>query len=243
MNRTGRRGPGTIAKAAVLLSAGLLIGCADGGGPDCLFTCGESASPPVIFALSPDSAHILLGDSTHFYTWSCDGGACVDLTENGNLYSNWTITGPAVWALMPDGNVTKEMAFATRIVVRGTMIGESIIRAVAAGDTGKHHTVRVIVADSAVIDTVVMSAEWTGSGALRNGGTVTVRARVHGAGNRYNARPSEWSLSDSTVLELGASQFNGGIESRLLYARKAGTAEVRARFLNRETRVTVTVVP
>jgi hypothetical protein len=243
MNRPGRRGPGSIAYVAALLTAGFLFGCAESGAPDCLFTCGETAKPPVAFALSPDSAHILLGDSTHFYTWSCDGGPCVDLTESGNLYSNWTITGPAVWALMPDGNVTKEMAFATRIVVRGTMIGESIIKAVAAGDTGKHHAVRVIVADSAIIDTVVMSAEWSGGGALKNGGTATVKARINGAGNRYHARPSEWSLSDSTVLELGTRQFIGGVESRLVYARKAGTADVVARFLNRQTRVAVTVVP
>jgi hypothetical protein len=232
------RGRYTVVRLAMVAS--LLAACGDSSAiTSCSLMSCATASAPVSFALSPDSAHILLGDTTHFYTWSCARGPCVDLDESGNLYSNWTISGGSVMAVA-GGGITSEVLFARRIVVRGESIGSATIRAIAAGDSSKTRAVSIFVADSSVIDAVQMTATAT---TFKVGELVTVDARVLGGGTQYIARPTSWAASDTSVVELLSTQFERGVERRTVRAKKVGTADLLTGFRNAQGVLRVTVAP
>lgn len=211
----------------------------------CFGFCGSYGPYPAyrIFGLSPDSGRILRGDTTSFHTWSCmsDSASC-DRTPNE--WSRWTIDGDAAAAVVADGAPANGIE-SNRIHVRGVAVGESRITAVMTSDTTQTRTVRIFIADSSAITTIDMSDRVRQPDTLRVGLVRLVDARLLDAqGAQYSGRPTAWSVSDTSVLELGPTSFvYGRTEERWVTAKKPGTSEVRATFLGVSAAIRVTVVP
>jgi hypothetical protein len=215
-----------------------ITGLGDGGG-----CCGQPDAP-VTYALSPDSAHVLLGDTTHFYTWQCQSGLCFDFEGMGNIQSEWTVTGGAVAILRGDGRTTESTSRTTRILVRAIALGSSNITSVASVYTMYSRTVRVSVADSSVISSVEVLSVFPMYDTVKVGFDFDMFAKLKDAnGNVYTARPSSWSVGDSTVLRVGRATNPLGIRSRSIRGLKAGTADVVATFRGIEGRRRITIIP
>jgi len=221
-----------IPMVALLIACDPLGDLGTGGG--CFLTCPDS--PPVAFAVSPDSANILAGDTLSLMAWNCPNGGCL----LGNpVVADWTVTGDAV-VPVPTGSPSA-LQRTSLLLLRASGIGESLIHAVAADDATKQQAVRVTTADSSAITSMELHTCCSGRDTVLTSGDVS-SSLFDGAGKRYRAYPTEWSVSDDALISLGAgSRFGSG--SRTIQVRKAGVVEIRARFLNVEGRMLVTVKP
>lgn len=215
----------------------LLLACDPMGdflGPDtdCLMCI--QPTPPVAFAVSPDSANILMRDTITLSAWRCPTGCFLN---NDPVVSVWTITGDAV---VPT-NAPVPLSPTSGVRLQGVALGESMITAVASDDDTKRQTVRIRVADSSAITTIALHTCCDGRDTIVTYGDVT-SYMLDQEGRRYRARPTQWSVSDSSIITLGdPSKFGTG--SRTIRVHKAGVVEIRAAFLNVEGRVQVLARP
>jgi len=223
-----------------------LNGCFDIMGPGdfdldfsgCFVLC-ES----VDYTVSPNGAHILLGDTTSFYTWSCAGGAYCD-GSRGTVASRWSITGGAATSERFDGQRSLTNASAVQILVRGIAAGQSDINAVARDDSTRSKTVRVVVSDSSVITAIRLASMSYRPDTLKVGDLLPVYVRLlDSQGTTYSGRPTEWSVSDTTVLGLRQDGVAIGLAHKYVRAKKAGTVDLTARFLDVSSVLRITVVP
>jgi hypothetical protein len=237
-----------LSRAVRLLAAGaalsLASGCfypdlGDGG-----FIFGIQPTDPVEYALSPDSAHVLLGDTTHFYTWSCTTGFCFDLSGDGNVPSEWTIQGDAVAVVRSNGSTVTTASRTSRIVIKALALGSSNITSVASDNAAFTRTVRVTVADSSVISAIEVLTVFPMYDTVRVGIPIDMFAKLSDANdNVYTAQPAAWSVSDSTVLRVGPATTALGIRARRMTGVKAGSADVVATFRGVEGRRRITIIP
>jgi hypothetical protein len=227
--------PRHLAILTVILLAACNPMAEDFMGPEgCLFPCSAPAPEPLAFAVSPDSANILLGDSLRLNSWNCPAGGCLF----GNpVVSNWTISGDAVVAA---AGTSSSLLSVSAVVLRAAGAGEAMITAVASTDSARRQTVRLHVADSSAITTLGLSTCCAGPDTVVADGDVLSYMKDQ-AGRRYRAQPTDWSLSDSTLVTLGASRFGAG--ARSIRVRKTGVVVIRARFLGVEDTLRVVVRP
>lgn len=221
-----------------------LNGCLDAMGPGgfdfsgCFVLCGQ-----VDYTLSPDGAHILLGDTTTFYTWSCASGEYCD-GSRGTVASRWSITGGAATSERFDGQRSLTNASAVQILVRGIAAGQSDINAVANNDSTRSKTVRVVVADSSVITAIDLASTFYRPDTVSVGNLLGVTAKLRDSqGTQYSGRPTEWSVSDTTVLGLRQDGVSNGVSAKYVRGKKAGTVDLTARFLDVSSTIRITVVP
>jgi hypothetical protein len=246
----------TAALDRVVLVAGAMLGVAGCGeitsinwpsDSRCRFegTC-DIGPPPVTvaFAVSPDSVHILRGDTVSLYAWSC-GGSILVCGISGDIRSNWRIAGLAAAAVTSTGTRTNRVDSATTIVVRGLHSGNAAVHAVSASDSTLSKTVRVHVVDSSEVTDLDVFFDFdpqkmrAGSG----GGTVTARLR-DAAGNIILSRATRWWVSDSTVLEV--RPIMNPLDRRDRYSfipKKAGSVYVDATFHGLRVPMMWTVAP
>jgi hypothetical protein len=202
---------------------------------------GGSPSPVTSFALSPDSAHILRGDTVTFYTWSCDGGYICGL--GGNKISNWSVGGVAAAALV-GGMERSAVDNVSQIVARGVVNGTSDVTAVSVNE-GSVRTVPLHVVDSLAITQIDLTTAYRADYPVSMGTVREMTARLrNAAGSHVRGRPTLWSVSDTSILRVVRSQALGGFESRMVVVpKKPGTSDVSATFLGVTAVVRVTVVP
>lgn len=215
----------------------LIAGCDPLGGLNLEGSCLMciTPSPPVAFAVSPDSANILHRDTVTLSAWKCPNGGC--LFTNEPVVSAWSITGDAV----APTNAPAPLSATSQVLLRASALGESMVTAVASGDDTKRQTVRITVADSSAITSIALSTCCSGKDTVVAYGDVT-SWMLDQVGRRYRAQPTQWSVSDPTMITLGNdSRF--GPDSRTIRVHKAGVVEIRAAFLNVEGRVQVFVRP
>lgn len=215
----------------------LLMACDPMGdflGPDtgCLVCITPTA--PVAFAVSPDSANMLVRDTLTLSAWRCPTG-CV-LTSDP-VVSVWTITGDAVVST----NAPVPLSPTSRVPLRAVAVGESMVTAVASDDDTKRQTVRIRVADSSAITSIALQTCCNGKDTVVTYGDV-LSSMLDQDGRRYRAAPTQWSVSDSSMITLGEGS-NFGPDSRSIRVHKQGLVEIRATFLNVEGRVQVFVRP
>lgn len=225
----------------VLPLLALVVACNPMGdflGPDggCWFPC-STGSSPVAFAVSPDSASILLGDTITLSAWQCPNGGCFIGVP---VVSRWTVAGDAVTASttrVPPTTLTPTSS----VLLRAVAPGLSSATAVASEDTSKHRTVSIAVADSSAITVVALHTCCNPGDTVLMSGDVLSSLKDH-TGRRYRAQPTEWFVSDTTLITLGTnSKFGSG--SRTIQVKKAGVVEIRARFRTLESRLQVVVRP
>lgn len=213
----------------------LIAGCDPLGGLNLEGSCLMciTPSPPVAFAVSPDSANMLRGDTVTANAWRCPD---VCIFNHEPVVSAWTITGNAV---TPTNAAA--LAATSQVLLRASALGESMVTAVASGDDTKRQTIRITVADSSAITSIALRTCCDGKDTVVKYGDVTPSLLDQG-GRRYRAQPTQWSVSDSSMITLGYdSRF--GPDSRTIRVHKAGVVEIRAAFLNVEGRVRVFVRP
>ena len=190
-------------------------------------------SPPVVFAVSPDSANMLRGDTVTLNAWKCLE-PCVFNQEP--VVANWTITGDALTPVHPTA-----LTQTSRVLFRAAALGESMITAVAPGDDTKRQTVRVFVADSSAITSIAMQPCCSGGDTVVTYGWVSAYLKDQ-EGRRYRARVTSWSVSDNTMITL-ADPGNNTPGEKSIRVHKAGTVEIRTTFRNVEGRLQLVVRP
>jgi hypothetical protein len=223
---------------AIACASALITGCHqvttyDG---ECFFIC----NPAVDYALVPDSTHMLRGDTATFYTKTCEANS---LCLNSHVASSWVIEGDALATIAADGTPAPIIGTPASILVRAIAVGHSDITATAIHNPSRTETVRIHVADSSVItriDIVNFGAPLT---SVKVGREFPVAGILYDAdGTRYTAPPSEWSVTDSTVLAIGPP-LSVHMGDRQITAIKPGTAEIHARFLGVTAVMPLTVTP
>lgn len=203
----------------------------------CLFIC-ASDYPPVAFAVSPDSARMLRGDTLTAYAWNCPYGGCFGGLR---VASSWTIAGSAVAPITASGG-HGNLTAVSEVLLRAVAVGESQITAVAATDSAKMQTIRVTVADSSAITTVALQTCCNGRDTVVKDGDVLSALRDQ-AGRRYRGHPTAWIVSDPSLITFSNYPSKFGAGARMFHVKKAGVVEIRATFLNVEGRVQVVVRP
>jgi hypothetical protein len=224
--------PGHLTLAMVVLIAGCdpLEGLNLEG--SCLMCMQPSA--PVAFAVSPEGANILQRDTVTLSAWRCPTGSCF---IGDPVVSDWTIMGDAV----APANASASLSATSQALLRAAALGEAMVTAVASDDATKQMTVRINVADSSAITAIGMNTCCDGKDTVIAYGDV-ISALLDQEGRRYRAQPTQWSVSDPTMITLGTnSRF--GPTSRTIRVHKAGTVEIRAAFLNVEGRLQLYVRP
>lgn len=187
----------------------LIVVAASGAFAGCSFLSAPEAAA-VAFEVHPPSAHMLFGDTTAFYAWSCPkGGGCGNFSHagSGNVASNWTIAGGAVAAVVAGGAVTNTVSSRTRIVVRGLAVGTSDLAVVAAGDSTLSRTVRVTVRDSAVISKIVLHDPYDRFPIFSGTTKIVFAYLADGQGTPYTTQPTSWSVN--RYRDTRASRGNG----------------------------------
>lgn len=221
----------TLPMVAVLAACDPMGDFLGPGTTGCFFCI--TPSPPVAFAVSPDSANILLRDTITLSAWSCPNGGCF---VGNPVVSAWTITGDAVGATNAPA-----LAAASGVLLRASELGESMVTAVAGGDDTKRQTVRISVADSSAISSIALRTCCNGVDTVLTYGDI-LAWMLDQQGKRYRAQPTHWSLSDSSMITLGdSSRFGPG--SRTIRVHRAGVVEIRAAFLSVESRLRIVVRP
>ena len=206
-------------------------GCGAGG-----FDTGSSAP---FFRIMPPNARILRGDTVTFY-------ACFELDNcgpTGNVTSAWTLTRGAAAILTSNGALTNSEPAARQVVIRGQSSGYTDITAADTATPASRLVARVDVADSSAITSIAMMAN---SDTLRVSYYGNVYAFLRDSAHQiYRGVPTEWSVSDTTVLELrGFSPPSVHYAtSRVVYARKPGTVTISVKFLDVTASMQLVVVP
>jgi hypothetical protein len=223
---------------AIVCTSALLSGCMEHTVVDlgCFFIC----TPAVDYALLPDSAHVLRGDTASFFTKTCEANS---LCPDGNVPSSWVIEGDAIATVAANGTPAPIIGTPGLILVQAIAVGHSDITATAIGNPAHTKTSRVHVADSSVITRIDIINFGVPLTSVKVGENFPVSGILYDAsGTRFRARPTEWSVTDSTVLEMGPalSRYMG---QRQITALKAGTAEIRAQFLGVTAVMPLTVTP
>lgn len=223
-------GYATIALAATLVACNPM-GDFLGPDTDCLMCI--QPTDPTPYALFPDSVNILFRDTITAYTWKCPTGCTLDFPP---VVSAWTISGGAITAADP-----ARLAGAARVLLRASGVGESMLSATSQEDPTRQLTARVRVADSSAIASIRLHTCCSATDTVVGYGDV-VSDLLDQQMRRYRAAPTAWSVSDTSLVTLGTdSRFGAG--ARSIRVKKAGTVEIRARFLSVERRVSVVVRP
>jgi hypothetical protein len=206
---------------------------------DSCYTGGfDTGSSPPFFRIMPPHARILRGDTVTFY-------ACFELEScgpSGNVTSAWTLTRGAAAILTSNGALTTSEPAARQVVIRGQSSGYTDITAADTAIPARHVVGRVDVADSSAIRSIAMTAT---SDTLRVSYYGNVYAFLRDSLHQtYRGVPTEWSVSDTTVLELrGFSPPSIHATSRVVYATKPGTVTISVRFLDVTASMKLVVVP
>jgi hypothetical protein len=207
----------------------------DGCGADGFGT--GSAVP--YFRILPASARILRGDTVTL-------AACFEFEgcdSSGNVTSAWTLTDGAAAILTSTGALTNSEPAARKVVIRGQRPGSADITAADTANPTRHLVARVAVADSSAIRSIDLRAS---SDTLRVSNYGNVYAFLRDSVNQdYRGVPTEWSVSDTTVLELRGFTPPSvhHATSRVVYATKPGAVTIRVKFLDVAASLQLVVVP
>jgi hypothetical protein len=214
-------------------------------GPDTCFMdgCGGagfgSGPPEPYFRILPGSTRILLGDTVTL-------AACFEFEgcdPSGNVTSAWTLTHDAAAILTSNGALTNSEPAARKVVIRGQRPGSADITATDTANPARHLVARVEVADSSAIRSIDMRAT---SDTLRvsNYGNLYVFLR-DSVNQDYRGVPTEWSVSDTTVLELRGFTPPSihHATARVVYATRPGVVTIHVKFLDVAGSLKLVVVP
>jgi len=190
----------------------------------------------------PEKARMLRGDTAHLVS-----ERCVVLgkyrADSVLVLSNWLLTGAAVEATRPDGTPLKGAE--ERIVVRGVRPGTSVVTVTDVKDSTRLRQDTVFVADTSEIVSVTVF-NYNPKDSLRVGGTRNVRAVLRDVTlQSWKGKPTEWTISDTSVFEFlpDSAYYPYGRETRVIRAKKPGTALVRTKFLELRDSLAITVYP
>lgn len=192
---------------------------------------------PEMFFVSPPYANILSGDtitaSSCIGAYSCGPGNAAT--------ANWTIakTGPAT--IVVDGAHQSIASSKDRVVLQGIQPGEVQITAVSTADQLQRATVYLRVVDSSSISSINVFKSLPDS--VRRGTTGHISARLlDSRGMTIRARPTSWSVSDTSVIALDAvGKMQYDAEERGVRAVGPGTADIHVRFQDIVVRLRVVV--
>jgi hypothetical protein len=219
----------------------VLAGCNLDMGPDLTLTCFLDCPISVPYQIAPFTERILVGDTVTFYSYSCPAAALL-CGADANVASTWSVAGIAAVVAPPPPTIF-EMVPDAKVVVRGVSPGIAQVIGKSRSNSWVD-TSDVIVADSSVITTIDMGHA-PSLDTLRLGVSRFLFVSLKDAvGNVYHAWPSEWSVSDTTVLEIGGVLAPlGGLGHRMAIPKSPGTVEVRTRFRELTASVRLVVVP
>ena len=221
----------TIALAVTFLACNPMGRDFLGPDTDCLLCI--QPTEPTPYALFPDSVNVLLRDTISAFTWKCPTGCTLDFPP---VASAWTISGGAMAAVDP-----ARLAGASRVLLRASATGEALLTATSLEDPTLQRTARIRVADSSTITSIRLHTCCGATDTVVSYGDV-LSDLVDQQMRRYRAVPTAWSVSDTSLVTLGAdSRFSAG--ARSIRVKKAGTVEIRASFLAVEGRILVVVRP
>lgn len=230
--------------ALVLVCSGLLTGCVffdpKQWGPLNPSVMDECFFP---YHAPREKVRLLRGDTAHLVTATCapNGGLAAAVP----VHSNWSVIGGALVVERPDGPPVTGAALQL-IVVRGVRSGTSVVKASMADNVTRFRYDTVFVADSSAIVSIDLLTWQDLIDPLRVGRTWWVGAELYDATRQWwRGRPTEWTVSDTSILEVvpDSVDYSKGREWRLIRGKKAGTAEVRAKFLGARGSRTLTVKP
>lgn len=227
----------TILAVSLAVAAGTLTACWDWGlapRKSCSADCGAYSF------VQPSYVHFLRGDTVRFI--ACDSNHACGVTSNdtGVVLATWSVPDSSV-VVLSHGAPALVVQSATSVLVRGVAPGHTTIFTKFPNATTPNV---VFVADSSAITSITLVA-FPPSDTLRVGSFTPFVVRLADVfGSDFRARPTGWSVSDSTVIRVTPQEaaWDHALELKVS-GLKAGKASLRVSFLQVSATVQLTVVP
>lgn len=214
-------------------------GVGGGGGPygGCFLSCAS-------YRIEPGSVRMLKGDTVRLIACGSDPFCGYSSEERGLVFSKWSVSDSSVLLHGPRDSA------ATSILVRAAAPGQVLVTAQAFA-TETSAVSAVTVADSSAIAKIELVRTSRGEVVYS---TVPAKFDVHltdSTGLRYRARPTGYSVSDTSILQVQVldSAYQADISQRtprpvrvVVAGLSPGTADFRVHFLGITAVVPLTVV-
>lgn len=208
----------------------------------CMFVCDMKFPPDKPFEIGPNAVAVLRGDTARFLACS-HVFACAELVmDAGNVNVRWSVPNDSVLSFVRPTGYDTIVASSNHVLIRALREGQVNVSAwhEVLGTT----YARVRVADSSAIVRIIVERDGLGADSLRPGHVIPFTIYLRDSfGVTFQASPTAYSLSDSTVLSVEPTTKWGKIPQATVHALKPGTAELRIHFLSLTQVVPLRVVP